>query len=111
MGVEKYIQFNKNVTNIDWGSPRNVQITCEDKTVYNAHHVIVTIPLGVLKETHTTLFTPQLPFSNSNSIKNLHFGTVNKIIMEFNVPFWNEEFSGFTLIWTDVGLAKFEELT
>lgn len=92
--VEQYIEFNKWVSNINWRSDDTVTVTCDDKTTYNAQHVIVTIPLGVMKETYKTLFTPEPPPCKANSIQYLQFGTVDKIIMEWNPPFWGEDFTG-----------------
>ncbi len=74
-------------------------MTCTDGSVYSADHVIVTIPLGVLKERFSTMFTPSLPTAKINAINGLGFGTVGKVFMEFSLPFWPTTWSGFTLIW------------
>lgn len=107
MQAENYIQFNKEVTNINWSLENDsVKITCKDDSTFEIQFVILTIPLGVLKTSHRTLFTPSLPENNINSIESLQFGTVNKIVMEFDPPFWKSKFSGISLIWTDQGLSK-----
>ncbi len=70
-------------------------MTCSDNSTYEADHVIVTVPLGVLKRDYTTMFTPELPVSKRNAIEGMSFGTMNKILLEFERPFWtNSEWSG-----------------
>jgi len=77
----------------------NVKINCEDGSVYYADHVICTIPLGVLKDISDTLFNPQLPLYKETSIKNLLFGTVDKIFLEYDRPFLNPNISEVMLLW------------
>lgn len=46
------IRFGKEVTSIVWDQPSTknaVIVKCKDNSVYEADHVIVTVPLGVLK--------------------------------------------------------------
>jgi spermine oxidase len=72
-----------------------IRVTCSDNTTFEADHVIVTVPLGVLKRDYTTMFTPELPLSKRNAIEGLSVGTMNKILLEFERPFWtNSEWSG-----------------
>jgi spermine oxidase len=100
--AEKYIQVSKEVTNIQWDYDNEVpiKITCSDGSTYKADHVIVTVSLGVLKSQHKTLFTPQLPARKQNLIEGLSFGAVGKIFLEFQEPFWPEEWPGLGMIWT-----------
>lgn len=76
-----------------------VKILCEDGTVYFADHVICTVPLGVIKESHKTLFEPHLPRYKLESIERLLFGTVDKIFLEYDRPFLNKDISEVMLIW------------
>ena len=46
-----------------------VIIKTTDENAYCADHVIVTIPLGVLKETYETLFKPPLPEEKIKTIR------------------------------------------
>jgi hypothetical protein len=59
--------------------------------------VVCTVPLGVLKESITAndnsadraiAFQPPLPFSKVDSIKNVGFGLLNKLYLQFSTPFW-----------------------
>ncbi|XP_058448730.1 spermine oxidase-like [Malaya genurostris] len=80
----------------------NVQIVCENGTVYEADHVICTIPLGVLKECGQTMFLPSLPQYKLESIDSLLYGTVDKIILEYDRPFLNAKISEIMFLWEQV---------
>lgn len=45
------------------------------------------------------MFSPELPQMKVNAIQGLGIGTVNKIFLEFEKPFWNPEWQGFSLLW------------
>jgi len=77
----------------------NVEVICEDGSHYYADHVICTIPLGVLKEKAATLFSPSLPQYKLDSIDRLLFGTVDKILLEYDRPFLNPDVSEVMLLW------------
>lgn len=76
-----------------------VKIICDNGTEYYADHVICTVPLGVLKDTHKTLFEPELPQYKIESIEHLLFGTVDKIFLEYDRPFLNKDISEVMLVW------------
>lgn len=102
LDIEKKIQLNKEVSNISWSDPTHeyLIVKCSDGSSYEADHVIVTVSLGVLKENYQTLFTPQLPAIKINAIEGLSIGTVDKIFLQFEKPFWEKEWAGFSLLWT-----------
>lgn len=79
-----------------------VKVVCDDGTIYYANHVICTVPLGVLKECHQTLFEPVLPQYKLESMDRLLFGTVDKIILEYDRPFLNKDISEVMLIWDTI---------
>lgn len=95
--------LKKEVANIDWLSSNrsHLVVKCIDGTSYDADHVVVTISLGVLKETYKTLFKPEISSLKINAIEGLSFGTVDKIFLEFEKPFWDEGWAGFSLLWTE----------
>lgn len=76
-----------------------VKVECQDGTEYYANHVICTVPLGVLKDNHHTLFEPELPQYKQESIDHLLFGTVDKIFLEYDRPFLNKDISEVMLLW------------
>lgn len=80
----------------------SVKIVCDDGSIYHADHVICTVPLGVLKETHHVLFEPALPKYKVESIEHLLYGTVDKIFLEYERPFLNSDISEVMLIWDSV---------
>jgi spermine oxidase len=97
LDVDTKIQLNKEVTNIQWDpSVKNgkVIVTCADDSKFEADYVIFTGSLGVLKDRHDKLFTPNLPTEKIDTIKNMGFGTLDKIFLEFEEPFWNKFANG-----------------
>ena len=58
--------------------------------------VVSALPLGVLKDSieadspgdTSVSFQPSLPFTKSDSIRNVGFGLLNKIYLQFPAPFW-----------------------
>jgi spermine oxidase len=92
---------NKEVANIDWSNDEIV-IKCADGSTFNADHVIVTVSLGVLKDRHTSLFTPNLPSNNIQAIENIGYGGIGKVFLEFDEPFdfgSESESKIFNLLW------------
>ncbi|XP_048472357.1 peroxisomal N(1)-acetyl-spermine/spermidine oxidase isoform X2 [Rhincodon typus] len=79
----------------------SVLVECEDGETIPADHVIVTVPLGFLKEHYKTFIHPPFPPSKIDSIQKLGFGTNNKIFLEFEEPFWEPESQLVRLVWED----------
>lgn len=109
--IEEHIIFKKEVTNIQYFDDpnKNVIITCADNSTYEAKHVITTFPLGVLKQKHASLFSPKLPAIKVNSVEAILYGTMNKIFMVYDKPFWQEEWRGLGLVWTVEGLSELKK--
>lgn len=78
----------------------SVRIMCEDGQTFSADHVICTVPLGVLKS-NSTLFDPKLPHYKQESIDKMMFGTVDKIILEYDRPILLSEITEVMLLWDD----------
>ncbi|KAM6067358.1 peroxisomal N(1)-acetyl-spermine/spermidine oxidase isoform 2-T2 [Chlamydotis macqueenii] len=108
---EGVILLNKAVRTIRWrGSFREegdelrdfpVRVECEDGDAFLADHVIVTVPLGFLKERHQDFFQPPLPERKAEAIRRLGFGTNNKIFLEFERPFWEPQQQLLQVVWED----------
>uniref|UniRef100_A0A670ZSW4 L-amino-acid oxidase n=1 Tax=Pseudonaja textilis TaxID=8673 RepID=A0A670ZSW4_PSETE len=106
---EGIVLFEKPVKTIHWGrsheeegSPGRlfgVQVECEDGETFLADHVIVTVPLGFLKEHQESFFCPPLPPQKLEAIRRLGFGTANKIILEFEQPFWKPDTEIIGVVW------------
>jgi polyamine oxidase len=56
---------------------------------FRGSHVIVTVPLGVLKA-QTMTFQPALPIGKQRAIQNLGVGTVEKVVLVFDEPYWRK---------------------
>lgn len=100
--IDEKVLFNKEVSNVTYnqqGMKYSATIECTDGSKYEADHVICTVSLGVLKERHLNLFTPILPIEKIIAIEGINFGTVNKIYLEFDKPFWPDGWYGPTFLW------------
>ncbi|KAM6330186.1 peroxisomal N(1)-acetyl-spermine/spermidine oxidase [Podargus strigoides] len=108
---EGIIILNKAVRTIQWrGSFREegddardfpVRVECEDGDTFLADHVIITVPLGFLKEHHQDFFQPPLPERKAEAIHRLGFGTNNKVFLEFEQPFWEPQQQLLEVVWED----------
>ncbi|GAB6025470.1 hypothetical protein CHUAL_011210 [Chamberlinius hualienensis] len=101
--------FHKNIyssipTDNDNKNTKNqIKLTCSDDSTYEADHVIITVSLGFLKANHIALFDPPLPQKKQQTISAMGFGTLNKIHLIFERPFWDDKTQGFQLIWLPHG--------
>jgi polyamine oxidase len=50
-------------------------------------HLVVTVPLGVLKKNQPT-FSPALPSERTDAVRRLGFGRYEKVALKFEEPFW-----------------------
>ncbi|XP_075697944.1 peroxisomal N(1)-acetyl-spermine/spermidine oxidase [Rhinoderma darwinii] len=101
------VVLNKAVKSIDWNGSFHggnshvypVKVQCEDGDSFVADHVIVTVPLGFLKKRSLDFLSPPLPPGKIQAIKNLGFGTNNKILLEFEKPFWDPNTTLIQTVW------------
>lgn len=77
------IRLNTPVNHIEWTANRVLVTT--DREVFEADQVIITIPLGVL-QSDTITFTPDLPASKQEAIRNTRMGPGLKMIYRFSQP-------------------------
>ncbi|XP_050076230.1 spermine oxidase-like [Anopheles maculipalpis] len=102
--IEEYTKFNHVVSSIKWSleNPTDrVLVTCTNGVTFAATHLILTVSLGVLQDMHTAWFDPPLPDPKRNAIEGLYIGTIDKMFLEFEQPFWPQDNSwhGFGLLW------------
>jgi len=83
------IKLSHVVTSIDYSADEGVSITTDQGT-FEADYCICTVPLGVLKANKIS-FEPELPGDYRQSIENLGFGSVAKLALKFDEPFWDIE--------------------
>lgn len=82
------IRLGETVESIGYND-RGVSVATTNGT-HDGSHVIVTVPLGVLKA-HTINFDPPLPAAKLAAIDNVGMGVVEKIIMTFDQSFWRSK--------------------
>ncbi len=80
--------------------------TGESLTVDRA---IVTVPLGVLKGDALS-FIPELPLTKARAISILGMGTVDRIWLRYDEPFWSSTATVFSTVGTDAAVARWVNL-
>ncbi len=83
------IKLSLNVTSINYEDDDQIVVQT-DKGTFEADYCICTVPLGVLKA-NKIKFQPGLPSDYKASIKKLGFGSVTKLALKFEEPFWDIE--------------------
>ncbi|KAI9720074.1 MAG: hypothetical protein M1812_003201 [Candelaria pacifica] len=78
-------------------STRTAKVICEDEEVIKADQVVMTVPLGILKE-KSVQFEPTLPCWKSGPIARLGYGTLNKVILVYKEAFWDRDRDMFGLL-------------
>ncbi|CAF0754511.1 unnamed protein product [Brachionus calyciflorus] len=86
-GVEVEVESTKPCATLNIKSSKN--------EIEKADAVIITMPLGCLKEKAPTMFDPVLPQWKSDAIKRLGFGNLNKVILCFDKVFWDPHINLF----------------
>jgi monoamine oxidase len=81
------IQLNQRVTKVDYANNK-VKIT-HNGTISEANYVIVTVPLGVLKNNRIE-FLPALPSAKQNAIQKVGMNCVNKFLLTWDKAFWDD---------------------
>ncbi|KAF3938434.1 hypothetical protein ABW19_dt0202122 [Dactylella cylindrospora] len=73
---------------------KGVTLKFKDGSEFTADRVIVTLPLGVLKQ-KSVQFDPPLSTAKESSIDRLGFGLLNKVILIYENAFWDTTKDGF----------------
>lgn len=94
------IQTNLAVKSIEWND-NEVYVMTHHGKILNADHVIVTVPLGVLKA-QGLKFSPELPEWKKQAIQKVGFGSFNKVFVTYDKKFWPSK-----ILW----LEKFNDQT
>ncbi|KAJ8944620.1 hypothetical protein NQ314_009435, partial [Rhamnusium bicolor] len=83
------LKFGKPVGLIRWGAVQSrnkgprVVVQCCDGEEYCADYVIMTVSLGVLKKHGEKMFCPALSYNKMDAIRNLGYGTVDKVFLNY----------------------------
>ena len=83
--------------NLEGGKDSVAHVLCDDGEVIEADRIVLTTPLGVLKANSIT-FDPVLPDWKLGPIQRLGFGTLNKVILVYEKPFWDVDQDMFGLL-------------
>ncbi|MEL6615392.1 MAG: NAD(P)/FAD-dependent oxidoreductase, partial [Bacteroidota bacterium] len=88
------------VETVEWGDDGVTLST--NQGVFEADRVILTLPLGVLKQGAVT-FSPELPEAKQTAIRRMGMGCLNKLYLRFPDVFWPEDVQGFSYQSPEVG--------
>ena len=83
------ITFNAEVVSVQIDTD-GIRVTCADGSVETGTHLVVTVPLGVLKRGRPR-FDPPLPTPMQVAVDALGFGRYEKIALRFEKAFWRED--------------------
>ncbi len=83
------IRFREAVTEIDYAGTDIILTTAAGAT-FEATRVVVTVPLGVLKQDLIS-FLPALPLRKRDAIDGLEMGVLNKTCLLFEDVFWDSD--------------------
>jgi monoamine oxidase len=81
------IQLNQRVTSIDYSNEQAIIV--HNGITSEADYVLVTVPLGVLKN-NAIQFTPSLPATKLNAIQKVGMNCVNKFLLIWDTAFWDD---------------------
>ncbi|CAF0964816.1 unnamed protein product [Rotaria sordida] len=84
--IVKKISYNK--TGIEVSVENGEDAKNEMIETYRAEAVLITVPLGVLKE-NVIIFDPPLPEDKQSAIDRVGFGNLNKVVLCFDKIFWD----------------------
>jgi monoamine oxidase len=95
------IHYNRVVQNVNLENANYVTVNCKDAgtqemVTFQARRIICTLPLGVLKQQATSLFTPPLPSDKELALQRQGFGCLEKVWLQFTCPpFWPRDTDAF----------------
>ena len=99
LGSNLPVLFRHVVTAIDYSDAEHVIVAAnvEDeqervvrKIEFRCRHIIVTLPLGVLKR-GAVHFHPPLPATKQHAIDTFGFGLMNKVVLQFDSNWWGDD--------------------
>lgn len=87
------VRFNMPVVEVKHDS-NGIVVETRDGQVLEGASVIVTVPLGCLKQGDVK-FNPPLGEMKSSAIERLGYGNLNKVVLEFDEAFWDQSVDYF----------------
>ena len=86
----------------------NIELGFENKANQTFDAALITVPLGVLKR-GMIKFAPQLPERKQQAINRLGMGTLDKVYLLFDEPFWDLSTSWIATPENDLPQGQFNE--
>jgi monoamine oxidase len=91
-GIKEKVVLKSPITHIDY-SGNNVILTSKSGSQFEGSHVIITVPITILKENYIT-FTPPLPANKTASFQKIGMDAGMKVFLKFNDNFYSENILG-----------------
>ncbi|KAF4348868.1 hypothetical protein G4B88_027481 [Cannabis sativa] len=88
------VSYSRKVSEVLDGQCSKVKVTTSSGSEFFADSVLITVPLGCLKQ-ETIKFSPPLPQWKHASVQRLGFGVLNKVVLEFSDVFWDDSVDYF----------------
>ena len=94
------IKLNAQVTKIDYTNKKKILVYLKDDRTYSCDYIIVTIPQTILKITNAkdenyVEWVPELPPNIQKVLLDVHFGSLGKVVLEFDDCFWPRDVDRF----------------
>ena len=94
------IKLNAQVTKIDYTNKKKILVYLKDDRTYSCDYIIVTIPQTILKITNAkdenyVEWVPELPPNIQKVLPDVHFGSLGKVVLEFDDCFWPRDVDRF----------------
>eukprot|EP01117_Protostelium_nocturnum_P000292 TRINITY_DN1035_c0_g1_i2.p1 TRINITY_DN1035_c0_g1~~TRINITY_DN1035_c0_g1_i2.p1 ORF type:complete len:408 (+),score=143.82 TRINITY_DN1035_c0_g1_i2:80-1303(+) len=103
--LSERILLNHVVEKIEYEKDEGVTVYT-NKGVFQSQFVLCTFPLGILKE-RTVSFSPPLPAWKQDAIEKIGFGLLDKVVLQYDSPFWNQQNEGFGFVSDKMGEFNF----
>ncbi|KAK4565400.1 hypothetical protein LTR86_004017 [Recurvomyces mirabilis] len=95
------VRFDCTVDSIHYNENQDpslsTRVVCTNGEVFEADEVVLTTPLGVLKA-DVVDFDPPLPGWKQGAIDRMGFGLLNKLVLLYDKPFWDDSRDMFGLL-------------
>ncbi|RSK48924.1 flavin monoamine oxidase family protein [Hymenobacter rigui] len=99
------LKLGAQVTRIEW-QPGQVTVRCQDRQVFHASQLLLTVPLGVWQapagQPGHFFLEPELP-EHRTAAQQLGFGPVIKYLLEFDAPIWEQPSADIKQALPDMG--------
>jgi hypothetical protein len=86
------IRYNTPVTAVNYGgNDTGVSVATENGETFTGKYAVTTQSLGCLKKKENLeIFSPPLPEKKLQAINSMGMGVLDKVILVFDTPFWND---------------------